>query len=60
VIVLREEIAKLTEENQTLNASLNDSLTTNAILQSDLQSFKTQLTERQTMLLQYEQKEDKN
>ena len=33
---------------------MNDSLTTIAILKSDLQSFKTQLNERQTMLLQYE------
>jgi hypothetical protein len=37
-----------------LNSSLNDSLTTVAILKSDLQSFKSQLSERQTMLLQYE------
>ncbi|CAF0926404.1 unnamed protein product [Adineta steineri] len=55
VIPLREEIAKLIEENQTLNASLNETLTTNAILQSDIQSFKTQLNERQTMLLQEKQ-----
>ncbi|CAF3163864.1 unnamed protein product, partial [Rotaria sp. Silwood2] len=56
LILLREEIAKLAEENLTLNPSLNDSLTANVILQSDLQSFKTQLNERQTMLLQYEQR----
>jgi len=35
-----------------LNSSLNDSLTTVAILKSDMQSLKTQLNERQTMLLQ--------
>ena len=54
-VALREEIAKSIEENQTLNTALNDSLTANAILQSDLQSIKTQLNERQTMLLQYEE-----
>ena len=52
-VVLREEIAKLTEENKALTITLNDSLTANAILQSDLQSHKSQLNERQTMLLQY-------
>jgi len=30
-------------------------LTTNAILQSDLQSYKAKLNERQTMLLQYKE-----
>ncbi len=53
IVLLREEISKLTQENQTLNLSFNDSLTTIAILKSDLQSCKTQLNERQTMLLQY-------
>ncbi|CAF3389871.1 unnamed protein product [Rotaria sp. Silwood1] len=57
---IREEIAKLTEENQTLNTSLNEALTTNAILQSDLQSFKAQLSERQTMLLQEKQSSSSN
>lgn len=52
VTLLREEIAKLTDENQALNSALNDSLTANAILQSDLQSVRSQLNERQTMLLQ--------
>ena len=51
-ILLREEIFKLTQENQTLNSAYNDSLTTVAILKSDLQALKTQLNERQTMLLQ--------
>jgi hypothetical protein len=46
-------MAKLSEENQTLNSSLNDSLTTNAILQTELQSYRSQLSERQHMLLQY-------
>ncbi|UJR25475.1 hypothetical protein I4U23_006821 [Adineta vaga] len=55
VILLREEISKLTQENQTLNSSLNDSLTNITILQSDLQSLKSQLNERQTMLLQEKQ-----
>ena len=59
-VLLREEIAKLTEENQTLNVSLNDSLTANAILQSDLQSYRGQLNERQTMLLQYDERKDLN
>jgi chromosome segregation ATPase len=59
IVLLREEISKLTQENQTLNSSLNDSLTTIAILKSDLQSFKSQLNERQTMLLQYETKIEK-
>ncbi|CAF5003122.1 unnamed protein product, partial [Rotaria socialis] len=54
IVLLREEISKLTQENQTLNSSLNDSLTTIAILKSDLQSFKTQLNDRQSILLQYE------
>ncbi|CAF2503929.1 unnamed protein product [Rotaria sp. Silwood2] len=60
LILLREEIAKLAEENLTLNPSLNDSLTANVILQSDLQSFKTQLNERQTMLLQGKQLSSSN
>ena len=51
-MLLREEIAKLTHENQTLSLSLNDSSASNAILKSDLQSYKSQLNERQTMLLQ--------
>lgn len=51
-ILLREEIFKLTQENQTLNSAYNDSLTTVAILKSDLQAAKTQFNERQTMLLQ--------
>lgn len=51
-VVLREEISKLTQENQTLNSSYNDSLTTIAILKSDLQSLKAQLNEKQTMLQQ--------
>ena len=59
-VVLREEIAKLTEENQALNVSLNDSLTATAILQSDLQSYRSQLNERKTMLLQYEGRKDFN
>ncbi len=53
IVLLRQEIAKLSEENQTLNSSLNDSLTTNAILESEIQTYKTQLNERQHMLLQY-------
>ncbi|CAF0805275.1 unnamed protein product [Adineta steineri] len=53
--LLREDISKLTHENQTLNSSLNDSLTSIAILKSDLQSLKTQLNERQAMLLQEKQ-----
>ena len=52
IVSLQETIAKLTEENHTLNTALNDALTSNAIFQSDLHSFKTQLNERQTMLLQ--------
>ncbi|CAM4854997.1 unnamed protein product [Rotaria socialis] len=55
IVLLREEISKLTQENQTLNSSLNDSLTTIAILKSDLQSFKTQLNDRQSILLQEKQ-----
>ncbi|CAF1333581.1 unnamed protein product [Rotaria magnacalcarata] len=55
IVLLRGEISKLTQENQTLNSSLNDSLTTIAILKSDLQSFKTQLNERQSILLQEKQ-----
>ncbi|CAF0765198.1 unnamed protein product [Adineta ricciae] len=51
LVLLREEISKLTQENQTLNSSLNDSLTNITILKSDLQSLKSQLNERQTMLL---------
>lgn len=60
VVVLREEIAKLTEENQSLNTALNNSLTSNAILQSDLQSVRSQLNERQTMLLQEKQSSSSN
>ncbi|CAF2747214.1 unnamed protein product [Rotaria sp. Silwood2] len=60
IVLLREEISKLTQENQTLNSSLNDSLTTIAILKSDLQSFKTQLNEHQTMLLQEKQVSSNN
>ncbi|CAF0789145.1 unnamed protein product [Adineta ricciae] len=59
-ISLREEIAKLTGENQTLNASLNDTLTTNAILKSDIQSLKAQLNERQSLLLQEKQSSSGN
>ncbi|UJR23422.1 hypothetical protein I4U23_026427 [Adineta vaga] len=59
-ISLREEIAKLTAENQTINASLNDTLTANAILQSDIQSFKSQLSERQSLLLQEKQSSSGN
>ncbi|CAF0929123.1 unnamed protein product [Rotaria sordida] len=60
IVLLREEISKLTQENQTLNSSLNDSLTTVAILRSDLQSLKTQLNEHQTMLLQEKQVSSNN
>ncbi|CAF0728602.1 unnamed protein product [Rotaria sp. Silwood1] len=60
IVLLREEISKLTQENQTLNTSLNDSLTTIAILKSDLQSLKTQLNEHQTMLLQEKQVSSNN
>jgi len=60
IVSLREEISKLTQENQMLNSSLNDSLTTVAILKSDMQSLKTQLNERQTMLLQEKQVSSSN
>ncbi|CAF1020215.1 unnamed protein product [Didymodactylos carnosus] len=52
MLSLRNEILKLTQENQTLNSSLNESITSIAILKSDLSAMKGHLNDRQNLLLQ--------
>lgn len=44
------------EENQSLRSNLNNSLTDNAILQTELVTFRTKLSDRQSELLQYDTK----
>lgn len=51
------EIGRLAEENQKLQANLNDSLTNNAVSQTKLSTLRTRLNETQTELSQLVKKE---